>query len=112
MPYISSIYLIQNSVLRNIIPAYESTIHASNIAFAEFLRNKDIFMYGTNMNSFGHLINPDNYNPSLTRPEMFEIIDNLKDWTDRYIHKEYKDFLTSKKNPLQVNNFGLYISMN
>ena len=102
VPYISAVYLIQNSVLKQIIPSYESNIHAPNIAFAEFLRSNNIFMHATNMDSFGHLINPDNYDPSLARPEMFEIIDNLKDWTERYIHKEYKDFLTSKKNPLQV----------
>jgi len=103
MPHISSIYLIQNKVLKEIIPAYESTIHvAPNIAFSDYIRRKNIFMYATNMDTFGHLINPDNYNISLARPEMFEIINNLKDWTDRYIHEEYRDFLTSKKNPLQV----------
>ena len=102
MPYISAVYLIQNIVLKKIIPSYESNIYAPNIAFAEFLRRNDIFMFATNMDSFGHLINNDNYDPSLARPEMFEIIDNLNDWTERYIHKEYKHFLTSKKNPLQV----------
>ena len=81
VPYISAVYLIQNSVLKQIIPSYESNIHAPNIAFAEFLRSNNIFMHATNMDSFGHLINPDNYDPSLARPEMFEIIDNLKDWT-------------------------------
>jgi hypothetical protein len=37
---------------------------------------KDIFMYATNMHNFGHLINADNFNTSLTRPEMYQIFDN------------------------------------
>ena len=62
-------------------------------------------MYGTNMDSFGYLINPENYNTNLIRPEMFEIMHNLKAWTERYTHAEYFDFISNKKFPLQVNNF-------
>jgi hypothetical protein len=35
-------------------------------------------MYGTNMHYFGHLINPDNFNTSLIRPEMYEILTNFE----------------------------------
>ena len=56
-------------------------------------------MYGTNMDSFGHLINPENYNTNLIRPEMFEIMHNLKAWTERYIHAEYFDFISNKNYP-------------
>jgi hypothetical protein len=35
-------------------------------------------MYGTNMEYFGHLINPDSFNTSLIRPEMFEILTNFE----------------------------------
>jgi hypothetical protein len=34
-------------------------------------------MYGTNMDYFGHLVNPDGYNTSLVRPEMYEIFNNF-----------------------------------
>ena len=36
-----------------------------------------MFMYATNMDYFGHLINPDTFNVSKIRPEMFEIISNF-----------------------------------
>lgn len=35
-------------------------------------------MYATNMHEFGHLINPDNFNTTLIRPEMYEIFANIK----------------------------------
>ena len=109
MPYISSVYLIQNSLLEKIVSAYEHPTFASNMAFSNYLRDNDIFMYATNMDNFGHLINPENYNISLVRPEMFEIITNLKDWRDRYIHREYDDFISSKKNPLEVIKFLFFV---
>ena len=34
-------------------------------------------MYATNMHQFGHLINPDGFNTTLTRPEMYEIFNNF-----------------------------------
>ena len=33
-------------------------------------------MFGTNLDSYGHLINIDNFNSSLVRPEMYEIFLN------------------------------------
>ena len=59
-------------------------------------------MYATNMDHFGHLINPDNFNTSLTRPEMFEIMTNLQDWQGRFIRPEYYDFVSGKNESLQV----------
>lgn len=35
-------------------------------------------MYATNMEEFGHLINPDSFNTSLIRPEMYEIFTNYE----------------------------------
>jgi hypothetical protein len=59
-------------------------------------------MYGTNMDYFGHLVNPDSFNTSLVRPEMFEITANLRDWQARYIRPEYYDFASGKNESLQV----------
>ena len=35
-------------------------------------------MFGSNMEYFGHLIDSDNYDKSLIRPEMFEIMTNFE----------------------------------
>lgn len=34
-------------------------------------------MYATNMEYFGHLINPDSFNTSKIRPELYEIASNF-----------------------------------
>lgn len=33
-------------------------------------------MYATNVQYFGHLVNPETFNTSLVRPEMYEIVTN------------------------------------
>ncbi len=35
-------------------------------------------MYATNMQHFGHLVNPETFNTSLIRPEMYEILTNFE----------------------------------
>ena len=79
-------------------------------------------MYATNMHQFGHLVNPDGFNTTLTRPEMYEIFNNFdvsiliwtrageiflllnsfKDWSARYIRPEYYKTLESNDKLEQV----------
>lgn len=68
------------------------------------LRDLDIFMYVSNRLDFGHLINPDTYDVTLSDPDMYQIFENNKDWEDRYIHEEFPDNLLTDKKPLQVGN--------
>lgn len=46
-------------------------------------------MYATNMHQFGHLVNPDTFNITITRPEMYEIFTNPDDWEKRFIHPDF-----------------------
>ena len=57
-------------------------------------------MYGTNMHVFGHLINQENFNISLIRPELYQIMDNWVDWADRYVHSDYEHYLKNETDPL------------
>lgn len=41
-------------------------------------------MYVSNRIDFGHLINPQNFDPSRTHPDFYEIFDNKWDWEQRY----------------------------
>ena len=61
-------------------------------------------MFATNMDYFGHLINPENFNISKIRPEMFEIATNYLDWTERYIRPDYNDYVSGKSQPVQVSH--------
>jgi hypothetical protein len=63
-------------------------------------------MHASNMEYFGHLIVPENFNTSLVRPELYEIKTNPVDWADRYIHPEYYEFVAGKNASLQVYSFS------
>ncbi len=65
-------------------------------------------MFITNEMNYGHLIDPENFNISLTQPELYEVFNNIKvnyfevllneekqnhlffkDWKARYLHPDY-----------------------
>ena len=58
-------------------------------------------MYATNTQYFGHLINPESFNTSLIRPEMYEIFTNYEDWINRYVHENYSKYIESNDKYLQ-----------
>ncbi len=58
-------------------------------------------MYATNTQYFGHLINPESFNTSLIRPEMYEIFTNYEDWINRYVHENYSIYLENNDKYLQ-----------
>lgn len=50
-------------------------------------------MYVYNMVDFGHLVNNEEFNPMLTRPEFYELMNNQRDWENRYLHSEFFSLL-------------------
>ena len=63
-------------------------------------------MFIDNQMNYGHLIDPENFNVSLTQPELYEVFNNVKvvgvlfvlrtfilslsqDWKARYLHPDY-----------------------
>lgn len=60
-----------------------------DMAFAYNLRKKGIFMFVSNMNNYGHLINTDSYDTKKTRPDFYEYFTNKFDWEKRYIDRRY-----------------------
>lgn len=69
-------------------------------------------MFVNNLELFGHLIDSDDFDTSLTHPELYEIFYNrlvrhfytvcstfralstLKDWEEKYLHKDYRKSLS------------------
>lgn len=100
----SSCYLINASLLANEAsrPSYVETDLDAEMAFAYANRRRDIFMYVSNRLDFGHLVNLDNFNVSLTNPDMYQMFDNKLDWEKRYIHVNYSDNLNPDNKPIQV----------
>lgn len=58
-------------------------------------------MYVSNQIKFGHLINPDGYNPLLTRPDLYTLLSNPLDWERQYIHADYAAQLATNFTHLQ-----------
>lgn len=100
LAHVSEAILMKGELLKKVKISFEDVYLDAVMAFSANLREKDIFMYATNMDYFGHLVNPDSFNTSLIRPEMFQIIDNFDDWVSRYINPEYYDFLSGKSEVL------------
>lgn len=65
VPFISSVYLIKSSVLQKL--SYTRAEMDPDMAFCEHLRYQNIFMEACNLNYYGHLINPENFDTKKTR---------------------------------------------
>ena len=46
-------------------------------------------MYATNMQVFGHLVNPDYFNINHAYDDMWQMVANTQDWENRYLHPLY-----------------------
>lgn len=50
-------------------------------------------MYTMNLGTYGHLVDDTTFNPLLTSPEIYTMLNNRLDWERRYIHPEYHALL-------------------
>ncbi len=103
MPFVSRAVLSKASVIKRVVDLiYGDANFDTDMVYAKILRDNDIFMYGTNIEYFGHLIELDNFNTSLIRPEMYEIKANYEDWAARYVHEKYKEYLNNNSLIIEV----------
>ena len=91
--------MLSNSETR---PSYSEADWDPDLSFAKSNRDRDIFMFVSNRENFGHLVNPDNFNVSYTNPEMYQLFDNKFDWEKRYIHENYSKNFLEGNTPIQV----------
>ncbi|GAB6033651.1 hypothetical protein CHUAL_013714 [Chamberlinius hualienensis] len=91
VPFVSATYLVSGTLLRNKdeIPSYIYNLFDADMAFCHNVREKGIFLFATNTEDFGHLLNTDTFNVLLKNPEMYQIFDNKFDWEARYIHENF-----------------------
>lgn len=73
-----------------------------DVAFCANLRELNVFLYVSNREDFGHLINADSYDVTMVEADMYQIFDNKEDWEARYIHSEYYDNLLPYREHVQV----------
>uniref|UniRef100_A0A7N6FGD2 Procollagen-lysine,2-oxoglutarate 5-dioxygenase 1 n=1 Tax=Anabas testudineus TaxID=64144 RepID=A0A7N6FGD2_ANATE len=92
IPYVSSVYLVKASLLRSELSDFE-LFNSNNLdpdmAFCHNVRSKGIFMYVTNMQSFGRILSTENYQTNHLHNDLWQIFENPVDWEERYIHENY-----------------------
>ena len=64
-----------------------------DMAFCKSLRDNGIFMFVSNLDDYGHLVNRDTYDVTRKHPDFYEIYANQKDWQAKYIHENYSKLL-------------------
>uniref|UniRef100_A0A1A9W4M0 procollagen-lysine 5-dioxygenase n=1 Tax=Glossina brevipalpis TaxID=37001 RepID=A0A1A9W4M0_9MUSC len=87
VPYVSSIYLIKNTAFKYI--NYDHQYYDPDMAMCESLRNSGVFMYVINDRLYGHIVNADNFDITLARPDFYTLFSNKLDWIEKYIHPNY-----------------------
>lgn len=59
------------------------------LAFAAYLRNKQIKQLATNIHFFGHLTNPQFFDSTRVHPDFYELENNRIEWSQEYLHENY-----------------------
>lgn len=93
VPYMTGSYLVQRHVVKSLQDPYTSNDLDPDMAFCKVLRDKNRFMYVSNMHYFGHLIDTDNFETSHLHNELYEIFNNPQDWAKKYLHENYSKSL-------------------
>ncbi|CAF3598495.1 unnamed protein product [Adineta steineri] len=93
VPHIAHAYLINGTFLQHFTPKYIDSAIDPDVKVCQSIRDAGYFMFINNEMNYGHLIDPENFNISLTQPELYEIFNNVKDWKARYLHPDYQKSL-------------------
>uniref|UniRef100_A0A3Q2QZV8 Procollagen-lysine, 2-oxoglutarate 5-dioxygenase 1a n=1 Tax=Fundulus heteroclitus TaxID=8078 RepID=A0A3Q2QZV8_FUNHE len=99
VPYVSSVYLVNASLLRTELTDYKlftSQSFDSDMAFCHSVRNKGIFMYVNNLHTFGRMLSTENYKMEHLHNDLWQIFENPVDWQERYIHENYTRMMKDK----------------
>eukprot|EP00096_Caligus_rogercresseyi_P014237 TRINITY_DN6735_c0_g1_i1.p1 TRINITY_DN6735_c0_g1~~TRINITY_DN6735_c0_g1_i1.p1 ORF type:complete len:724 (-),score=173.44 TRINITY_DN6735_c0_g1_i1:465-2636(-) len=91
VPYMSSVYLVSQNVIKNYQLGYIHRLLDPDMAFCAKAREAGVFMFVSNLEVFGHLINREDFVITNTdkHNELWEIMNNPYDWENRYIHENY-----------------------
>lgn len=72
-----------------------------------------VFMYLSNLEEYGHLINAETFDTKHINPDVYELLTNRVDWEQRYISPLYPENLNPNKTADQVSaRLLLHISDN
>ncbi|EDV97127.1 GH16659, partial [Drosophila grimshawi] len=87
VPHVTTIYLIKRSAFDAI--KFDHNEFDPDMALSKSLRDAGIFMYVSNQRYLGHLVNAENFNSTVVRPDFHTLFSNRYDWTIKYIQPNY-----------------------
>ncbi|XP_029911050.1 procollagen-lysine,2-oxoglutarate 5-dioxygenase 1 isoform X2 [Myripristis murdjan] len=99
VPYVSSVFLVKGSLLRSELSEHDlftSDVLDPDMAFCDKVRSKGVFMYATNMHTFGRILSTENYETQHLHNDLWQIFENTLDWEERYIHENYTRIMKDK----------------
>uniref|UniRef100_UPI00398EBAFC procollagen-lysine,2-oxoglutarate 5-dioxygenase 1 isoform X1 n=1 Tax=Pristiophorus japonicus TaxID=55135 RepID=UPI00398EBAFC len=99
VPYISSVYLIQGTLLRSVLTEkdlYHFSRLDADMAFCHNIRDQGIFMYVSNRHEFGRIVSVANYQTGHLHNDLWQISENPQDWQEKYIHQNYSSIMEKK----------------
>ncbi|CAN9515948.1 unnamed protein product [Ophioblennius macclurei] len=99
VPYVSSVFLVDSSLLRSDLSdpqLFSSDLLDPDMAFCHNVRKKGVFMFVTNMHTFGRILSTENYQTAHLHNDLWQIFENPVDWQDRYIHQNYSVIVKDK----------------
>ncbi|XP_013880212.1 procollagen-lysine,2-oxoglutarate 5-dioxygenase 1 [Austrofundulus limnaeus] len=99
VPYVSGVYLVKADLLRSELKDYDlftSQTTDPDMAFCHNVRTKGIFMYVTNVHTFGRILSTENYQTKHLHNDLWQIFENPTDWEERYIHMNYSRIMKDK----------------
>lgn len=100
VPYVSSVYLMKASLLRSElrdIALYSAHSLDPDMALCDNVRNKGVFMYVTNLQSFGRILSTENVQTKYLHNDLWQIFQNPLDWEELYIHQNYSSILKEQE---------------
>ncbi|KAM7356524.1 procollagen lysyl hydroxylase [Cochliomyia hominivorax] len=99
VPYVSSIYLIRNTAFKHI--NYEHQYYDPDMAMCDSFRQKGVHMYIINDRIYGHLVQADNFDITVARPDFYTLFSNKFDWIKKYIHPNFTQQLEANYTYMQ-----------
>lgn len=96
VPYIAAAILMSGKWLQglgNDLPSFSNVDLDPDMAFPQWMRTNGHFMYTSNLQDYGHLLNGENYEITHLHNDMFSIFDNKLDWERRYLHENWSKVL-------------------
>ncbi|VUZ54893.1 unnamed protein product [Hymenolepis diminuta] len=89
VPFVSNCYMFSRWTARQLIDHLPKEDSFPDMTISRLIREKNIFLFVDNQETFGHLVNPDTYKFLHLHSDLWQIFENPMEWEQKYIHPDY-----------------------